>query len=1011
MFKQLCLCSFIVLLFHLSGPGHALAHYSDQSGEKAYSEGKYGDALRYWEESVRFYRERSDQEKEGVYLGGVGWCYFNLGYFNRAREYFSKALDTAYRLQNNYHVAERLNALGNAFYRLQDFKNAGTHFRNSLNISRSISYNAYVFRNITGLGWTCYGQGDFNKALDYFRQAVNLRQDEKKKEEELEIVSGLAWSFLGKGDHDGSLANFKKAADISAGLRLHGPLAKAYAGMGNTVMAKGDMNAALAHFKKAGDIFRQYGMRADYAWILLSIGSLNRTTGSWDKALDNYLEAHKIYDSLSLDADKAGTLYHIGWIYFEWGMMDEAGSYFARSMDIYRRRGLRQGIAWSLCGQSTILRFEGSYAKALEGYREALQIFRETENLTGIMSSLNYMGLVYYYMEDFDKALAFYQEALGKARSLNLAASIALFRNNGAYVNYERDRYEEAMKGYAEALPAIRQAKNMALESLILNNMGEVYYKQTRYADAEQHFKKAVDIKETLRQTATGPVRRNYLKSQIESYQYLVSTSARQQNWEQAFAYRELSSARYLADLLREKMRTAEFRFSGIRNYASKLDDKTAVISFANLNWNDLVILAADKNIISGREVPIRNFFNRIISEKRLDMKKSLQKEIPVRGVSLRQKETPGGTENNLLGIRFLKLLNDNRSSMESIVNYYRFLISKPFHDGNDRRRFQFLSREFYRLLIASVEDVIREKEHLIIQPDGILGFLPFETLQDETGRFLVEKYQIKYAQSLTVNELIAERSLTGKTGLLAFGGAVYETAAHESTAGKRGLSTLKKDVDAALAGQANLREYYGYMGLNRWENLPGTLQEVQALQKTFKEAVVYTGKDASEEKIKELSGRGELKKYDTIHFATHGLVISDIPELSALVLSQTETGKGREDGYLTMFEIAALDIRSRFVNLSACETGLGKIYGGEGVVGLIQSFILAGADGLSVSLWQVADESTSEFMKSVYRRTVNKKESYPEAIAQTKRAFLKDAAYRKYRDPFYWAPFVYYGQ
>lgn len=1011
MFKQLSLYPFIVLIFLLSAPCHTFAHYSDQAGEKAYAEGKYGEALKQWEESVRFYREKSDPEKEGIYLGGVGWCYFNLGNFNKAKEYFNKALDRAYRLQNNYHIAERLNALGNVFYRLQDFKNARTNFQNSLNISRSISYNDYVFRNTAGLGWTCYGQGDFSKALDYFRQAVNIRQGQMKKEEELEIVSGLAWSFLGKGDHDGSLANFKKAADISAGLRQYGPLAKAYAGMGNTAMAKGDMDTALAHFMKAGDIFRQYGMRSDYAWILLSIGSLNRVTGSWDKALDNYLEANKIYESLSLDADMAGALYHIGWIYFEWGMMYEAGSYFARSMDIYRKRDLRQGIAWSLCGQSTILRFEGSYPKALAGYREALKIFRETDNLTGIMSALNYMGLVYYYMEDFDRALAFYQEALETARLLNLAAGIALFRNNGAYINYERDRYEEAMQGYAEALPAIRQVKDRALESLILNNMGEAYYKQKRYADAEQHFKRAVDIKETLRQTATGPVRRNYLKSQIESYQYLVSTSVRQQNWEQAFAYRELSSARYLADLLREKMRAAEFRFSGIRNYVSQLDDKTAVISFANLNWDDLVILAANKNIISGREVPIRNFFNRVVNEKQMDMKKSLQKEIPVRGVSLRQKETPGGTENNLLGIRFLKLLRENRSSMESIVNYYRFLISKPFQTESDRRRFNFLSRELYSLLIAPVEVLIKGKERLIILPDGILGFLPFETLQDETGRFLVERYQIKYAQSLTVNELIAKRSGAGNSGVLAFGGAVYETGARKLTAGKRGVSALKRDAEAALAKKADLREFYEYMGLNRWENLPGTLQEVQALQKTFKDAAIYTGKDVSEEKIKELSGKGELKRYDTIHFATHGLVISDIPELSALVLSQTETDGSKEDGYLTMSEIAALDIRSRFVNLSACETGLGKIYGGEGVVGLIQSFILAGADGLSVSLWQVADESTSEFMKNVYRRTAKKKDSYPEAIAQTKRSFLKDAAYRKYREPFYWAPFVYYGQ
>ena len=151
--------------------------------------------------------------------------------------------------------------------------------------------------------------------------------------------------------------------------------------------------------------------------------------------------------------------------------------------------------------------------------------------------------------------------------------------------------------------------------------------------------------------------------------------------------------------------------------------------------------------------------------------------------------------------------------------------------------------------------------------------------------------------------------------------------------------------------------------------------------------------------------------RYKVLHFATHGLVVPAVPELSAVVLSQFKKEQGVEDGYLRMGEIAELDIQADFVNLSACETGLGKIYGGEGVVGLTQSFLIAGANGLSVSLWQVADVSTSRFMVAMYESVQKKSMGYADAITEVKRRFIRGDFGDKYRFPYYWAPFVYYGR
>jgi CHAT domain-containing protein len=128
-------------------------------------------------------------------------------------------------------------------------------------------------------------------------------------------------------------------------------------------------------------------------------------------------------------------------------------------------------------------------------------------------------------------------------------------------------------------------------------------------------------------------------------------------------------------------------------------------------------------------------------------------------------------------------------------------------------------------------------------------------------------------------------------------------------------------------------------------------------------------------------------------------------------VLSQTQNKAQREDGFLTMREIAKLSIDADQVVLSACDTGLGKLYAGEGVVGLTQAFFVAGARAVSVSLWSVPDDSTAELMLHAYKSMQSKRQSFAVAMAEAKRAFIDGSAGdRRLARPYHWAPFVHYG-
>jgi CHAT domain-containing protein len=317
-----------------------------------------------------------------------------------------------------------------------------------------------------------------------------------------------------------------------------------------------------------------------------------------------------------------------------------------------------------------------------------------------------------------------------------------------------------------------------------------------------------------------------------------------------------------------------------------------------------------------------------------------------------------------------------------------------------------------YTLLLGNVQEDLQEKKSLIIVPDGILNFLPFETLVDEQGEYLIENYQIGYAQSLAVLKLITERQHTSvRKSLLAFGGAVYNEQTYnvEMIDNEKQLAYLQKQVDEAVSRGSPLGSVYASLGFS-WSNLPGTLDEVKRMKKVAPDAEIMTGKQVKETTIKEMSAEGRLGDYKIIHFATHGIAVPEIPELSALVLSQV-WGEGEEDGYLNINEVINLKMKADFVNLSACQTGLGKLYNGEGVVGLTQAFLIAGANGLSVSLWSVADESTAQFMVTLYSLVENEGLTYLEAMSEVKRRFIAGDFGEAWKAPYFWAPFVYYGK
>jgi CHAT domain-containing protein len=150
------------------------------------------------------------------------------------------------------------------------------------------------------------------------------------------------------------------------------------------------------------------------------------------------------------------------------------------------------------------------------------------------------------------------------------------------------------------------------------------------------------------------------------------------------------------------------------------------------------------------------------------------------------------------------------------------------------------------------------------------------------------------------------------------------------------------------------------------------------------------------------------LAQFRMVHFATHGLLDSERPELSGLVLSLVDERGNQQNGFLNLQDIYNLNLPADMVVLSACETGLGKDIKGEGLIGLTRGFMYAGASRVVSSLWKVNDEATAELMQRFYR-AIEQDGMRPAAALQ--KAQIELWKEKHWSDPHFWAAFELQGE
>lgn len=284
---------------------------------------------------------------------------------------------------------------------------------------------------------------------------------------------------------------------------------------------------------------------------------------------------------------------------------------------------------------------------------------------------------------------------------------------------------------------------------------------------------------------------------------------------------------------------------------------------------------------------------------------------------------------------------------------------------GDQKYNGSAISMELYQKLIAPVRSKLTQIDRLIIIPDDELNYLPFEALQDETRRYLIQNFSVQYQYSTALFEKKGHDNI--KTTTLAF--APFASKSFTDTAGFS------------------------------FSSLPASKEEVNKLP-----GEIFTDSIATKQNFLTIANH-----YGVIHLATHASVNNEMPLRSFIAFYP---GKNQNDYRLYAAEIYNMNLDStQLIILSACETGTGKLVKGEGLMSLSRAFAYAGCPNIITSLWKAEDKTTA-FISQRLHNYLNKGFSKDKALQQAKLDLLNSNDIDPhFKTPAYWAHLIFIGQ
>ena len=887
------------------------------------------------------------------------------------------------------------------------------------------------------VGSAYIGQGESQKALDSFLQALPLRRATNDPVGLGNTLNNLGMTYNAMGDVQKSLEYMIQVPPI---MREMGERLKESTVLGNVCVIQTDLGQykeAIEFCNQAIKIKRELPDKAGEAVTLSNLGNVYANLGDYQKGLELYVQARAIHKGLGRQESEAIALNNIGYAYSQLGDTAKAEEFYTEALAALRKAGSKNRVAITLNNIGANYLDLRKYDKALEVLSQALALRPEADDRNGRAITLNNIARCYEKLGDKQKAFDNFTEALRLHRGVGNQRRLATTLKNIGVFHHKQGETSKALEYLNESRTINSRIGDLNGEAIALAELAKVELDRGNLVDARKLIGGAIAAIESMRiNLKSQTLRASFLASVRDFYETNIEILMRlhQQRPSEGFGVAALevsekSRARSLLELLREARAEIQRgvdpllieREAHLRQaIANKAEQQTRLLSGkyteqeAAFLAKELSGLTTEYDQVQARIRQASPRYAALIEPQPIDvdaMKKAVDAETLLLEFALGDEksflwavtpdgvksfELPGRAAIDQSARRVYQLLTERGNSVSGET-----LEQRKIRLERADSEFTEAAAALSRMLLGPVASELKQKR-LAIVAEGVLQYVPFAALPSpSSAKPLVVDHEIVTLPSASVLAVLREENANRKQASKAVAVLADPVfSASDPRLAKNGSLVVQDTplVDAyrsaAESGLGNLvRLRFSRHEAEEIARLAGDKRNLKALDFAANRSVVTDAK---------------LSDYRIVHFATHGLINNQNPDLSGVVLSLVDEQGRPQNGFLRLYDIYNLKLHADLVVLSACQTALGKEIKGEGLVGLTRGFMYAGAPRVVASLWRVDDRASADMMSRFYSAMLKDGMRPAAALRAAQIAMLKE---KRWQSPHYWAAFTIQGE